>query len=180
MDGNAIEKEKKALLQIYGALGASLILSVVPTIAAAALSLILLTGVMIAAYVMRKKHEIGSLSANHMTFIIRTIWISSLFAIVTMTIGCAYLLAFIDNTPLSPCISHLMNLGTQAASMDMMALMRVFDPCLDDYTTINMKAFIVSGFIAAAPILIYFLVRYVRGLSRAMKGYRVAKPLSWL
>ena len=38
----------------------------------------------------------------------------------------------------------------------------------------------VSLAFAAVPPLLYFILRYARGLARALDGYRVAKPKAWL
>jgi uncharacterized membrane protein len=42
-----------------------------------------------------------------------------------------------------------------------------------------MNLLITAGVITILPGLVYFAVRFVRGLSRAIKGYRLAKPKAW-
>lgn len=177
MSEKQIDKEKANALQIYAAFGAALVLSFVPTMFAAFLSTALGLGVLIAAYVVRKQNDAGSLSENHMTFIIRTIWIGSFFALITMTAGSIYLFLNLDNAPLEPCFSGL--LSAAGSITDMASLKASFGSCYEPYWFLNKGTFITGGVIAAAPILVYFLVRYARGLSRAMNGYRVAKPLAW-
>ena len=79
MDEHPQSHGRKAVLNLYAALGASLILSVLPYMHAAALSLAFFTGVLIAAYVLRGKTENNSLIENHATFVIRTLWIGAFF-----------------------------------------------------------------------------------------------------
>lgn len=177
MSDDAINTEKKNVLRVYAAFGAALILSLVPTMFAAMFSLFLGTGVLVAAYIIRSKSDHGGLSENHMRFIIRTIWIGSLFALITTAIGSAYLFFNLDNTPLTPCLSGF--LANAETITNLNGLKGAFGGCYEPYWVINAHTFIKSGIIVALPILVYFAARYARGLSRAMNGYRVAKPLAW-
>lgn len=169
--------EKKVVTQIYAAFGAALILSFVPFFSAATLSMILGMGVLIAAYVIRSRAQDDSLADNHMTFIIRTIWIGSFFALISTAIGAIYLYLNLDNEPLAPCVSDLMA-GAQNL-INMGSLKDIFGDCYEPYWALNSRTFITSGVIVALPAVLYFSLRFIRGLSRAMNGYRVAKPLSW-
>ena len=177
MSDDKADIEKKNILNIYAAFGAALVLSIIPTMFAAFLSLILGLGVLIAAYMVRKNEEIGSLVENHMTFVIRTIWIGSFFALISTTIGSIYLFFNLDNTPLQPCLNTFLSVADSVQNFS--GLESVFGNCFEPYWFVNAKVFITSGIIVATPILVYFAARYARGLSRAMNGYRVSKPLSW-
>ncbi|GJL86060.1 MAG: hypothetical protein DHS20C02_18350 [Micavibrio sp.] len=173
-------KEQKKVLQLYSAFGASLVLMLVPSAIVALVASILFLGVLIAAYIMRKGAEPSSLQENHMIYIIRTIWIGGLFSILTMVVASAYMLSRIDNTPLEPCSQSLMsNAAKLAENEDMMGLMNVIKPCMDGFISINAQVFMIAMAISALPILLYFIIRFSRGLSRALSGYRVANPKNW-
>jgi uncharacterized membrane protein len=178
-----IDASQKKIVRIYGAFGAGLIFSMVPLWSAAFVSAVLIAGVLIMAYVLRTDAEHGSLTENHMTFIIRTIWIGSLLALVTTAAASVYFFKALDNTPLQPCAEAILSMASGMSDPtlmekhinDFMAM-----PCWANYWQTNLMIFIIGGVIAAGPILIYFVVRYVRGLTRAMRGYRVASPKAWL
>lgn len=176
------DANQKKIVRIYGAFGAGLVFSMVPLWSAAFISAALIAGVLIIAYVVRTDAEHGSLSENHMTFIIRTIWIGSLLALITTTAASIYFFKTLDNAPLQPCAEAILSLASGMS--DPAAMERTIDnfmamPCWATYWQKNLMIFIIGGVIAAGPILIYFLVRYIRGLTRAMKGYRVANPKVW-
>ena len=173
------DPNQRKILRLYAAFGAALVLSVVPFILAALLSMILIFGVLIAAYILRTDTTPGSLVENHMTFIIRTIWIGSFLALLTMTAGSIYLFQTIDNTPLDPCLQPLLDIRSGQTLIDPYAVFNILRGCFDNYWVANIKTFIISGSIAAGPVLLYFIVRYARGLARAMDGYRVANPHFW-
>jgi uncharacterized membrane protein len=177
-----IDVNQKKIVRLYGAFGAGLVFSMVPLWSAALVSAVLVTGVLIIAYVLRTDAEHGSLSENHMTFIIRTIWIGSFLALITTAAASVYFFKALDNTPLQPCAEAILSMASGMS--DPTAMERTIDnfmamPCWATYWQKNLMIFIIGGVIAAGPILIYFIVRYVRGLTRAIKGYRVANPKAW-
>ena len=174
-----IELEKTKVLQVYAIFGAALVLSVVPTIWGAVLSLIFGIGILVLAYYTRRKSEHGSLTENHMTYIIRTIWIGSAVALIFLTAGSLYLFFLVDNTPLLPCANNLLGLAQDPTSMTTESLKAIFAPCADGYLGLNFKVFIMSAVIVAVPVLIYFIARFIEGVSRAFKGYRLANPHKW-
>jgi len=172
-------QEQKKVIHLYSAFAAALVMTLIPSMIFAVISLLFFTGVLIAAYVMRNGNEKGSLAENHAAFIIRTIWIAGIFASVTITAGCAYLLTQVDNSPLQPCTDALLAHAGGLAQGNTAALSSVITPCVDDFVQVNMSAIMIAMAISAAPILLYFIIRFSRGLSRAMNGYRVANPKSW-
>ncbi len=171
---------KPAILRVYALYGMALALSVIPHMIAAGLCMVLFFLVLVMAYILRSGAEENSLMYNHMTFTIRTIWIGGLLAAVTIVAASLYLFQMLDNTPLDPCIQKFITMGPADVFMGPEMLQQAFGTCYDAYVVRNMTTFIISGAIAAVPILLYFGVRYLRGLSRARGGYRVAKPLAWL
>ena len=174
------ETERKKILQLYMALAASLVLSFVPMLWSAIASIIVFTGVLIAAYVMRSGSEKDDLTNNHTSFIIRTIWIGSFLMMLTVAAGCAYMLQFIDNTPFSPCIDRFINMGSSGQIMDPQGLMRHFETCIDNFINVNLGTLVIAGFITAGPIVLYFIMRIIRGLKSASAGVPIANLKGWL
>ncbi|MCE7887289.1 MAG: hypothetical protein DYH13_07290 [Alphaproteobacteria bacterium PRO2] len=176
------DANQKKIVRLYGAFGAGLVFSMVPLWSAAIVSAALILGVLIVAYVLRTDAEHGSLIENHMTFVIRTIWIGSLFALITTSAASVYFLKALDNAPLQPCAEMILSMASGMS--DPTAMEKYINdfmsmPCWANYWQTNLMIFIIGGVIAAGPILIYFVVRYIRGLTRAMRGYRVANPKAW-
>ncbi|MEM7680048.1 MAG: hypothetical protein AAF182_03490 [Pseudomonadota bacterium] len=177
MDKQDAEIEKQKILQVYAALAATLILSLLPFLNAAVLSLLLGLLVLVMGYIYRGRAEANSLMENHMTFVIRTVWIGSFFAVLFMAFGAAYLLSYLDNEPLLDCMQGFMAMGSEIYHPEIFKT--VFSPCQESYLAVNMDVLVTGGIIVAVPPLLYFSVRLVRGLSRALKGYRLADPTSW-
>lgn len=171
---------KKTVMWAYALFGVSLLSALVPSIPAAAISLASGLGVLVMAYALRAPAEKDSLLENHMTFIIRTIWIGSFYAMVFMIAASFYLLQNIDNVPLMPCIDKFINMGHTLDVMDPEGMFRAFESCRQAYWQENLKTFIVAGAIAAGPVLLFFILRYARGFSRAIKYFPVQNVKSWL
>ncbi len=169
---SAENPEQKKVLHLYSVFGASLVLTLIPSVLAAFVAMWFMIVVLIAAYMIRSKSEEGSLSENHTTFIIRTFWIGGLLVAVTMSAACAYMLVHIDNAPLQPCV--LQNEDLIKAILDI-----IRSPCMDDFIQVNLRVLMISMAIAAGPVMLYFIVRFSRGLSRALSGYRIASPKNW-
>lgn len=170
--------EQKKIIRLYAAFGAGLAMSFAPFLVAALVSAALLIGVLFIAYVLRTDAEQGSLTENHATFIIRTIWIGSFFTLITLSIASIYLFKVLNNAPLQPCVDQILSMAGPAA-IESFVMNFMGTKCWADYWQTNLMAFIVAFVITAAPVVVYFVVRYVRGVTRAMRGYRVANPKAW-
>lgn len=174
------DPHRTTVLNLYAAFAVSLILTLMPHGIIALLALVFMIGVLITAYVVRARVEPETLAENHATYIIRTIWIGSLLAAITTTIGGAILLTDIDYAPFTPCADRLAAQGMDfAANATYAQVWELSSPCFDAFINANLNTLIVAGAITILPILAYFAVRFVRGLSRAIKGYRLAKPRAW-
>lgn len=169
--------EQRQILQIYAAFGASMVLSLLPFMNAALLSLALGVAVLIYAYVLRKKHDQASLVENHMTYIIRTIWIGSFIALIVMIFGAIYLYVYLDNRPLNGCVDQILAAGE--AILDINVLLEAISPCSEMYIQTNIKTIMISAGMIIFPTIAYFTIRYMRGLMRAIKGHRVSDPNQW-
>ena len=179
------DPDRKKVLNVYAILGAGLILGFIPTMLAAGLCLLFMLVALIAAYMIRIGSLDDSLAQNHMTYIIRTIWIGSFISIITLSMGIYYMLQVVDNAPLQLCIENIMSSpGANAGSINSMMLnqdyvMNLFNPCMNEFLTTNARALMISMGIIVLPIVLYFAVRYFRGLMRALRGYRLSKPEGW-
>ena len=175
------EPELKTVVTLYLIFALGLFLTFFPYALAAAGALILVLGVMMAAYSLRKRHAPGGYVENHMTYIIRTIWIGSLYSVVTLGLGSAYLLTFINNAPLQPCIDRILDMeGNPAAVADPVALYAGFEGCYSTFVSLNMAIFVIGGLIAMGPLILFFFARGWHGYQRARKSYRVANVKSWV
>ncbi|MAI62479.1 MAG: hypothetical protein CBB87_08385 [Micavibrio sp. TMED27] len=180
-DHESIEKDKKAVMNVYGLFGASILLSVIPHAGAALLSLIFLTVLLIMAYVNRKRAEDKSLLHNHSVFVIKTIWVTGLIAFGTMVAASGYIFAFIDYLPFSPCAEGIMdNAMAISENNDIDLFMLHAQPCLSSFIGANYNTLMISGVIGIAPPFVYIAYRFIKGAGRAVKGYRIAEPDSWL
>lgn len=167
------------VIRVYALFGLGLVLSLVPNLFAAGASAILIMAVLMMAYIFRTDTEQGSLLENHMTFIIRTIWIGSFVALIGMALGSAYLFKALNHNPMMPCMQDFLNLGPAAAAYGPDYLMNIFTKCWPEYWQVNLMALLIGGSMAAGPVLIYFVARYIRGITRATRGYRIAHPKAW-
>ncbi len=169
--------ESTIVLRMYAAFSASLVMTFIPMAIFAGLAMVLFIGVLMAAYHLRDKAGDGGLVENHMTFIIRTIWIVSLFGVFTILAGTAYLIPLIDYAPMDPCMYKLMN----ALDMygDLAAMEKLCEPDIRAFITANMNALITATVISGGPLVIYLVYRLAKGLSRALKGYRIQDPKGW-
>ena len=174
------DAETGKIMRVYGALAASLILLLLPHVAFCAMALLLFMGVMIVAYVMRGKADVQSLTHDHMTFIIRTIWIGSLFALVTTVIAAVYMLGYADQSPLMPCAEQAMNAASASTPADMKQIDALMQPCVSAYVSANKVVLAVSVLIAGLLPLVYFAYRLAKGLSRARRSHRIGDNKSWL
>lgn len=174
------DPEKKKILNLYAAMGISMALTIVPNPMVAIVAGIFFVGVLIAAYFIRSKVEIHGLAGNHCTYIIRTIWIGSFFSIITMTVASFFMLPQIDYTPFQVCADTMMSKGDAfLANASNAQIAELSQPCMNDFINANFNILVYAAIIAGGPILIYFLYRFTKGLSRAIKGYRVPDPKAW-
>lgn len=171
--------EQKTLNGAYGALAAVTILTLVPVMSMAVIAILLFLTVFIALYIIRSRAKEDSVVQNHMTYLIRTIWIVQLIGVVTITIATIYLLPLFDSSALQPCTDRVTNMVLDNPDMDYATLSDELQPCMDQMVADNHDILLKSTLIAGGPIILYLLYRLFKGGSRALKGYRIANPKSW-
>jgi uncharacterized membrane protein len=176
-----MNQEQKNILNVYALFMVSTVLSVVPNATSAALSLIFFAILMIMAYRYRNNCEEHSLQHNHMVYLVRTIWIAGLLVLATMSLAGIYIFTAITPEPFQPCAMPLLEGGMAAyESGGMEAFYALARPCMSGFLQANYIMLLLSSLIAAAPVLAYLAYRMIKGLNRAVKGYRLAEPKAWL
>ena len=179
--GETHHPEQKTLYNLYALFAVSLVLCVVPQASAAMLCLVFFTWLLIAAYIIRRKAEENSLTHNHTTYIIRSLWIGALISMLTTIAASLYMLKNISYEPFQPCANVIAGKGVEALqAMSMMEVYAMAEPCVEGFISFNRHALVMAVLIAAAPALLYMSYRFIRGVSRAVKGYRLANPKSWV
>ena len=132
------------------------------------------------AYSTRKKAEENSLTENHMTYVIRSLWISALFSLITMGAASFYMLGRVDYASFEACANDIAGQGAAAVqSMSSAEAYAMAEPCVEDFINGNYSVFMISMLIAGGPVILYLGYRFLKGLSRALKGYRLADPKEW-
>jgi len=173
--------ERKTVYNLYALYGVSLVLCVLPYVSAAVLSVVFITALMIWAYVVRGKAEEHSLSENHATFVIRSLWIGVLISVITTILASLYMFQGLDYMAFNPCAESIAGMGIEAVeALNMQQFYDLAAPCIDDFIVQNKSALMVSVAIAGGPPLIYLAYRFIKGVSRARGGYRIAEPKAWL
>ena len=175
------DPDKKSVINLYAMFGVGLILSLVPSTLVSIVALFFMVAVLIAGYGLRKKATPDSLAENHATYVIRTIWIGTLFSVITVSLGGLYLLSDIDYSAFQPCAENLAAQGDALMQNPTYgAVWGSSEPCMNNFINENFRLLTIAAIIAALPVLIYFGYRYGKGLSRAMKGYRMKDAKSWM
>jgi uncharacterized membrane protein len=172
--------EEKKILRVYAAFAASLVLMLMPNAAIAVLAALLMMGSMIAAYMKRRAADPHSLTADHMNFLIRTIWIGSGLAAVTTSIACVYMMKTADHAPLQVCSNNAAQKILESGTEDIKVINAMLQPCVHDFIAANTTVLINSVAMAATLPLIYFAFRTAKGLRRAARGHRIGDGKSWL
>ncbi len=155
----ALEKEQKQVNRIYAALSAMIIFSCLPVAILQVIGIFLLFYVMIGAYVLRARYPEESLVHNHMTWLIRSFWISGLF----FAAGFA------------ACVFYL----SQKVTADSLAAFESAAMTGTVPMTGDLRMIIAASLVTMGPSMIYFVYRAAKGLSRALKGHRMGNVKEW-
>ncbi len=159
-----MEKDQKTTLQIYLAYIIAVICNIVPSSAVQTFGLILFIVIFAATYFYRNRSPSESLIHNHMQFIIKSIWISSLVFLVGMIT--AYFMA--DHTIVYQTYETIMN--------GVFLTQDQINGFVMDYMRANIFTFVIT----LMPSLIYLAYRLAKGILHARKGYIVLHSKNWL
>lgn len=157
---------------LYIILIISTVLSFVPHMIAQVATLPLIILVLIAAYIYKGKDSEDGLLYNHMTYLIGTIWIGSTFLAIGVMAASYYVYLQGDHTVLKDVANQIYG-GYTPNDQDMMNI-------AIDYMQANKTVLILGTGVFVGPAILYFIYRIGNGYSRAIKGYRIANPKSWL
>ncbi len=166
-------KEQKNIINVlYFLLILSSVLSFVPHSIPQVLSVATLILSLCAAYYYRSRDTQDGLMYNHMTYLIGTIWYGTTFIVIGMILTVLWVYLKGDHTAIYNLTADIQS-GMMMSEDDMYAVMQTY---MDD----NRRLLVLSSIVTIGPGLAYFIYRVVRGYKRAMDGYRIANPKSWL
>lgn len=167
-----MEKNRTSILAFYAALSAVVIFCSLPNFQLQNIGYTLVTVALLLAYIARAYWPKGeSFEENHTTFIIRTIWVYSLFVFFGI-LGAGMMIGQNGNPDaLTPMLDAMVS-GVQPAEADLEIWMR-------QYYTDNESLILNQSRIWLCPAQIYLVWRILQGGGRAFKGYRLARPKSW-
>lgn len=166
------QKQKSIINALYICLIISTVLSFMPYLNAVIASAALFIVTLFAAYIYRMKDTPDGLLYNHMTYLIGTIWISSSFLILgIMAAGyCVYMNG--DHSVVQTAMNGVQS-GVMPSEEEMKGMTM-------SYVRDNLRLIVSASLVFVGPPLLYLVYRVANGYARAMKGYRIAKPKSWL
>ena len=165
-------KTSNTIIFTYGLLIVSTLCLFVPLIPVFVTGGLMLSFTWILSLALRFGKQEDNLVHNHMTYIARTItaW-STLTFLLAMIAGILISLKA-DNSAYDEMINNMMN-GTSYSPQESVDVMMT-------YIKANMPMLIAAGVICLIPSATYITYRIAKGFSRALKGYRLAKPKAWL
>lgn len=170
-DEQHIPEGNQAILTVYGLLCTALVFSMIPILPIFITGTFLFPFVLVLAWMLRFGKGTDTLIYNHMIYISRTIWMFSLLLAITSSIAGFLVMTGADNSAYQNVINDMMN-GV-SYSYDQM-----YDVMIT-YIKANMGLMICAVALCTVPTLGYMAYRLARGMSRAFKGYRLAKPQAW-
>lgn len=159
-----MEKDKKLTLQIYYVFALAVLLNFVPSMLLSSFGAILLLFILIGIYIYRAKAEKDGLVHNHMNYLIKSFWGSSLLVIIGM--GIIYLFG-----------NHEIIYGVVRSVKDGQIITK---PLLDALIADYLKRNLIVIVIALSPSAIYLIYRTAKGLLKAKKEQRIDNLKSWL
>lgn len=163
------ENEKRKIIRLYGVLGFSILCSFVPHTLAAVAALIAFTAVLMMAYSVRRGAAAESVTSAHATWIVRTIWLASFFAMVTVGLASIYVLSAYDPSPVHECAAGMMN-GEITDVND----------CVESFMAVNGRVFLIGALFSGIPVLAYLAFRLYRGWMLLRKGEGFPNVKAWL
>lgn len=158
-----MKKETKKIIYLYSAYLIAIICNIVPSSIIQSLGLILFLVIFITTYVYKYKSQEDSVTYSHMTYIIKTIYISSLWLLIGMVL--AYY--FADHMIIHQAIQSLQN-GMPLTENDLNRIMM-------NYLKQNIEIFTLT----LSPSLIYLIYRFGKGIIIAQKDSVIHNPKNW-
>lgn len=123
------------------------------------------------AYFIRGRETGDTLVFHHATFVIRTIWIWSLFMILAMIGAGVTIQTSADMSVIDDLLARI--------SSGMLPDESALDSTIQSFLEMNYNLILTTTIAWLAPAQVYALWRVYKGLSRAKDGYRVQSLRSW-
>lgn len=170
-DEQHLPEGNQAILTVYGLLCVGIVFSMVPVLPIFFTGMMLIPFVLVLAWMLRFGKSPDTLIYNHMIYISRTIWMFSLLLTITSSIAGFLVMTGADNSAYQNILNDMMN-GISYSHDQMYDVMI-------SYIKTNMGLMICAVALCTIPTLGYVVYRLTRGMSRALKGYRLANPQAW-
>ncbi len=164
-------KHRSTILQLYAVFILSLIGSLIPNMLAQGLSCLFLLALIIAVPIYQWAAPSGSLLENHMRYLNVTIWMGSLFLLISILILGYWVYQQSDQSAFNALYSQAEN----GNIMDMAAI----EAAMQNFLQANMPLLLKASIICVGPTFLYIAYRTSCALSRAVKGYRMGDLTQW-
>jgi uncharacterized membrane protein len=168
-----MEKNRNIVLAFYAVMSVTVVLCSLPVIALLNLSLIVAVLTLIVAYLARARFpKNDSFEENHTTYVIRSLWLYSLLFLIGAIAASYFVFAQGNRESLAPML-EVIAAGQKPTESEMQSWTHQY---AEDNAELLMRMFRLW----LCPAQIYLVWRILQGGSRAFKGYRIARPGSWL
>lgn len=166
------DPEQKTVMRVYAAIVASVILQAMPMIVAQGIGTLILFGAWVASYIVRWRGTPEGLIHNHMVWLSRTLWISSLLISIGIVLAGVWVFGEGDHSAIDRLAKDIMN-GSAPSQTSLANAGK-------EYFQTNFRLILGASLLTVGPGFAYFFYRILRGFVRAGRGYRMANPKSWL
>lgn len=171
----ALKSDIQKLRFLYASLLGSCIFGVVPLAVAQIVSLLALIVAFYLCYKWRKSTSVDGLLHNHLTFLIRTVWIFSLFFLVGFVPGSIWFWEAGDHAEMFSFADDFVN----GSYFDPIEAQRAYEAMLGQYWEANKALSIKIIVLTMGPSLIYYFYRLSKGLINMRKHQQIANVSSW-
>ncbi len=157
-DSLSISRIRTLIVTHYVALLAATLSLIAPVASTTILGTAVFLCFILLAYFLRIDEHPNSFTWAHLSYIIRSFWVSVVILLFSLVFSLTFLLfafqaGYLDATPLNACMA--------AGELS---------PCMRSFIDANKYGFRIASVIVMAPIILYFLLRTFRGLTYALRG----------
>ncbi len=163
--------DKYKILVPYLILLLGVVTACVPDMTVQGYSMLLGLVSLILGYIFRSRAVEDDLVWHHATFMIRTIWIWSLFLSIGI-VGAGYIVSIQGDMSAIQSLMDSANSGSIPSEAEI-------DAAGSTFFDTNFNLILKTTLMWLAPAQVYAVWRIYKGLSRAMNGYRVQNLRSW-
>jgi len=160
----ALLSDNKTLSSLYGTYIVAIILNFMPSVMVQTIGGILFIATFIYTYIVRYRSKKETIENDHARYLIKTVWIFSLFTVIGIII--AYGLG--DHSIIYQFMNDIMQNGLIPAEDQIMQI-------LIDYTQVNLVLFALIFL----PITLYLFYRFAKGMRAAQRNKKPDNLNSW-